>query len=415
MATIPQFKLLDAPIKTITTEESMKYLGEKFCTNGVARTNTSDLNTCLSRLARAPLKPHQKLEFLKLFCLPRFLTKFQGAMVCMKMLKEADRKVRYFVKRTLHLFSHVSNSVIHAPVREGGLGVLSFSQRIPIIMENRLEALEGVDHILDAAINLAGDWVRRIARMVDPTASTKAEVAAKNSAALNISFFGNGINQAGNNGGCSRYLTNPPPYWSSEDYISAIHLRFNLLPCKSMPTVPRDERRCRAGCFRGETLSHILQSCPATHWPRIQRHNFVAKRVAVGARKAGWTVLEEPHIRDDDRRLHKPDLLMRKDEQVIICDVAVHWEGPNPLTVAYEHKEATYSTSAFLRKVESLYPEMAIYVLPLVVGARGTWCHKNKGIIERVGLGARVVDDIIHTAMRGGWMAHRHFMRTIWR
>lgn len=262
---------------------------------------------------------------------------------------------------------------------------------------------------------MSGIWMRRISRMVDPTATTKAEVTAKNSSALENSFFGNGIAQAGNNAGCSRYLTSPPPYWSCEDYISAIQLRFNLLPSKSMPTVPRDERRCRAGCFRAETLSHILQSCPVTHWPRIRRDNFVAKRVADGARKQGWTVLEEPHIRDDEQRLHKPDLLMEKNDQVVICDVAVHWEGPNPLTVAYEHKEATYSTTALLSKLASTYPQKAIYVLPLVVGARGTWCHKNKGVVERVGLGVRVIDDIIHTAMRGSWMTHRDFMKMIWR
>lgn len=188
-----------------------QYLGERFRSTGAAKFTTSNLNTCLTRLARAPLKPYQKFEVLKLYCMPRFLSKFQGAMVTKKMLKEADRKVRNFVRKTLHLFSHISNAAIHATVKDGGLGVMSYSQRIPIIMRCRLESLEGVDHILDAAISLSGDWVRRIARLVDPGATTKAEVALKNSAALDVSFFGIGILQAGNNAGCNRYLTNPPP------------------------------------------------------------------------------------------------------------------------------------------------------------------------------------------------------------
>lgn len=115
-------------------------------------------------------------------------------MVTQKMLKEAERKMRYFVKRTLHLFFHISNAALHATVRDGGLGVLSFSQ---LPLSSYIKEQIGVDHILDAAINMSGVCVRRIARIAVPTATTKD--AAKNSAALETSFFGNGIAQAGKN------------------------------------------------------------------------------------------------------------------------------------------------------------------------------------------------------------------------
>lgn len=68
---------------------------------------------------------------------------------------------------------------------------------------------------------------------------SKEKISESNTNKLAESFSGNGINQVSNlvsnNIACSFYIDNAPIYWSGEDYIRAIHLRTNLLQCKSIP------------------------------------------------------------------------------------------------------------------------------------------------------------------------------------
>ena len=122
-------------------------------------------------------------------------------------------------------------------------------------------------------------------------------------------IHGNGIYQIQYHPGCSKYITQPPSCWSGEDYIRAILLRLNLLPCKGIPSNPPNERHCRTGCQKVESVSHILQNYPMTHWDRIKRHNYVVKRLINAAHKHRWKATLEPHIRGSDQILKKPDII----------------------------------------------------------------------------------------------------------
>lgn len=177
-------------------------------------------------------------------------------------------------------------------------------------------------------------------------------------------------------------IEQPPRFWSGEDFIRAIHLRHNLLPTKGIPSNPVAEKRCRAGCQKSESLSHVLQQCPLTHWHWIRRHNYVADRINKDAQRKGWTVTSEPHFRGSDGLLKKPDLLLEKDDKVIVCDVAVQWEGPRRLTVGYEEKVAHYSTAPLIECLRNKYQTKKLYLLPCIVGARGAWlfCPKFKNV-----------------------------------
>lgn len=106
---------------------------------------------------------------------------------------------------------------------------------------------------------------------------------------------------------------------------------------------------------------------------------------------------------------------MTKDDSLIITDVSVCWESPEPLNMAYAVKRAIYSTPTFLEKVEELYPGKEIKVLPLIVGARGGWCSDNQNIIQTIGATDAEVGDIIHTAIRGSCVIHKQFSREVWR
>lgn len=187
-----------------------------------------------------------------------------------------------------------------------------------------------------------------------------------------------------------------------------------MLPVKSIPSNPPSERMCRAGCMKRESLSHILQDCPKTHWPRLKRHDWVVKRVAAAAKKNGWRIEVEPRLRLPDGTLKKPDVLCEKGDNVIISDIAIHWEGPEPLNVQFLNKVTLYSSPMLISLLQARFPNKNIYVLPMVVGARGAWCSQNESLVKWLGIRQTTIRDIITTTLRGGWYIHRFFMSNVW-
>ncbi|KAK9719194.1 hypothetical protein QE152_g22800 [Popillia japonica] len=159
---------------------------------------------------------------------------------------------------------------------------------------------------------------------------------------LQESYSGNGLRQGSTSGVSGNWVRNPPNFWSGTDFINAVKLRGNLLPTKGIPSNPPHERRCRAGCNKTESLSHVLQGCPLTHWHRIRRHDRVAGRLRQISERNGWIVEEATRLRLADGSLRKPDLTMVRGDTIVVCDITIVWEGPNPLTMAYQQKVAYY-------------------------------------------------------------------------
>lgn len=71
----------------------------------------------------------------------------------------------------------------------------------------------------------------------------------------------------------------PPRYWSGWDYTRAIKLKCNMLPTLGIPSNPPAKRRCRGGCQKTESVSHVLQQCPVAHWKRINRHDRICNHI----------------------------------------------------------------------------------------------------------------------------------------
>lgn len=354
------------------------------------------------------------MHALKMHIIPRYIYVLQQPNIHKNVLKRSDRKIRWAVRHILHLPSHCHNSGIHAALKSGGLGVLSFLQSIPRILLNRTIKLRGSDRYIDAAMQEAQNN-GRLERLIERNCNTKLDTLKHNERELQLSFSGNGLAQTKNHPACSKILRQPPRYWNGEQYIRAVQLRLNLLPVRSNPTTPSHLRQCRNGCPQKETLCHILQHCSLVHDSRIKRPDHVVRRTAKEADRKGWNVQIEPRIRGSDGELLKPDLLIWNDSKLIVCDIGIAWEGPDPLSQSFATKVAKYSRPSFLESVSLRSEGRRIYVLPLIVGARGTWCSLNRHLMHHVGMSSKYIEDIIATTMRGGWQTHSAFMRAIWR
>ncbi|KAK9703897.1 hypothetical protein QE152_g29020 [Popillia japonica] len=376
-------------IPQLSPVDFFKYLGQRYNLSGQVRPSLELLKSQLARIEAAPLKPAQKASLVRDYLLPRLLSHLQSLRMTKKALKDADRRVRMSIRKVLHMNRTSPDAFIHAPIREGGLGIISLQVHVPAIMRARMTRLIATADPVTAAvltIPAVEKLYQKLLRWTEGNGgSTSTNIMKEWGRKLQESYSGNGLYQGNNSGISGSWVRNPPPFWSGGDYIKAVLLKGNLLPTKGIPSNPPHERMCRAGCRKTESLSHVLQGCPLTHWNRIRRHDRIVGRLRhlaehwnrirrhdriVGrlrhlAENKGWIVEEEQRLRLADGSLRKPDLILAKGDTVAVCDVTVAWEGPTPLDIAYNQKVAYYSQRLVLEEVQKLYPGRNAVVLAL--------------------------------------------------
>lgn len=139
---------------------------------------------------------------------------------------------------------------------------------------------------IDAAISAAKEWINRLNRVITGV-QNKYQLDRGCAAALGRSYYGKGPKQICNNQAASEFVRQPPPYWRASDHIKTLKLRYNCLPTKAVPNNPGQEKKCRADCNRGDSVSHILQKCLLGYSKRMERHNMVVRRIVQHATRKG--------------------------------------------------------------------------------------------------------------------------------
>lgn len=184
--------------------------------------------------------------------------------------------------------------------------------------------------------------------------------------------FSKGFERCADDAAGTSWLCCRPRGWFGHDFVRAIHLRAGNLPTQGLPYNAPQARKCRAGCQRVESVSHILQACPVTHAHRIQRHNEVVQKLAKHVRKKGWPVGVEPRMRHPDGQLFIPDLAIHlSDKPILICDVQVNWEGPRTLAESWQRKILVYDHPRFREVASKRWPGKTVQVSLFILGARG--------------------------------------------
>lgn len=159
----------------------------------------------------------------------------------------------------------------------------------------------------------------------------------------------------------------------------------------------------------------MLQGCPATHWPRIRRHNEIAKKLGNHCKLRGWEVASEPHIRHADGTLFKPDLVVVRGNEAIISDVQVCWEGDISLAEANERKRLVYDNHKFKEAFKKTYPDKTPIFHPITLGARGIWPRCNEAAAEILAIPTGLKASCVHSCLKWASSIHTHFGKTVWR
>lgn len=413
--TTPAFHIDRKPVRQLGPGDFFKYLGHKYSEMGLLAPTVDLFKTQLTRVRAAPLKPHQKVVIVKRYLLPRYIFSLQNLSITIKILKAFDRCLRITMRLILHLNRSCSDAFLHTSTKEGGLGFFSYRSNIPKILLKRLSGLgsNATDDALRSTLN--SDYMSGLFEKFSRwnLGGARNPISGADWAnCLERSYSGGGLLQGRGDGNSGFWVNDPPSCWSGKDYVNAVQLRGNLLPTRGIPSNPISERKCRAGCHRAESLSHVLQGCPATHWQRIRRHDRLVNTLKRHAVSRGWRAEVEPTFRGDDGIVKKPDLLFSKNDSIVICDVAIPWERPSDLSVAFSSKISTYSTLPFISKLQRIYPDKNITITALIISARGIWFRGNT-INKILGISRANIRGLISDAMNGSILIHRDFNRLV--
>jgi hypothetical protein len=120
--------------------DTFRYLSHSYGYDDVGKPNLFNLTAWLENVRRAPLKPDQMLLMIKTYVITR-LYGSQTPKVTSKVLREANRLMRKFVRATLNFNTHTPDALIHASVRDGGLEFTELRGAIPRILLGRMTKL----------------------------------------------------------------------------------------------------------------------------------------------------------------------------------------------------------------------------------------------------------------------------------
>lgn len=132
--TTSQFFIRGKPVQQLAVREMIEYLGSKFSPMGLSKCSIPNLRAQVERICRAPLKSLQKIQIIKFYLIPTYIHSLQSPQVHQQTRESADRAIKWVIKKALHLSVHVSDAFIYAPMKEGGLGIFSVKDKIPIIV-----------------------------------------------------------------------------------------------------------------------------------------------------------------------------------------------------------------------------------------------------------------------------------------
>ncbi|CAF1318595.1 unnamed protein product [Adineta steineri] len=289
----PKFTVKNKPIQLLGVDKFCRYLGVQFTPLGAVdpRVSVSELKSPLTSLAKAPLKPQQKVVILRTYLISRFIFAFTHTECYPKLMRQQDRLIRRWLKETLKLPPSVCSDFFYLPVKEGGLGIRKLYDIIGIAKIRLYSSFfRAGDECLRFLVETQGStmhsrWCNAMKLSDRPSAAdiNQSNVLLINESRIRLAETVHGsvstvfrespiTNQWLS--GCTRII-------KGRTYIKAIQMRTNTIPTRVSTTRGQNTNKaCRRCGLADETLIHILQSCPLTQGTRCRRHNDDCRKVS---------------------------------------------------------------------------------------------------------------------------------------
>lgn len=385
------FQIENNKIPFLKRSDEWRYLGVTFTPSGKTKFLPHlEVEPQLERLARAPLKPQQRLHALRTVLIARLYYKLALGNIMIGSLNKTDRIIRASVRKWLNLPKDVPIAFFHAPVDQGGLGIPAMRWQGPLLRFSKINTIciPSVENVVQADTFIANERDKARSRLQSGTSFLTSVELINNywSGRLHTSVDGAGLLEAKDVKQSHRWIKEPSKLLSGRDFLNCIKLRINALPVRSRTSRgrPAIDRRCRAGCQVPETLNHIVQQCFRTQSARIERHNSVVNFIARDLRNKGFNVKKEPHLATSVG-LRKPDIVATKQHLALVIDAQVVTDG-RPLIEAHRRKVAYYNTTEIKNIVQRQYAATNVDVLSVTLNWRGIWSGKSADQLIRHGI-----------------------------
>ncbi|GCC16572.1 hypothetical protein chiPu_0022439 [Chiloscyllium punctatum] len=417
------WKFNDSFIQCIEPGQTDKYLGAKIDPwIGVSMADwETQLANWISNLKSSFLKPSQKIEILKTYFIPRLFYYLTLSESSGNYLKKLDLTIKGAIKDILHLPHSITDGIIYAKVRDGGLAFTKLGVFIPISIMRKYERLhQSKDEILHASFRFMGESalekmktmsklkilesirkpdINREERESDSPRDDSNEVMEelsninyKSWRAMEVDKWialpcqGAGAHYYKNDTISNSWLKRMR-FMKTAKVINSILLRTNLFPTRASLSYGRsfNTKECRRCNITSETLAHISGWCPYVKNMRIKRHNRVVEELTKYVKKYGWMTFMEPRIKDNTGKLWIPDLIFKKDDQIVVVDVTVRGDFQiNSLEAAWEEKVNKYKH--LTGEIMDFTGRGKITFYGFVIGCRGKWLGRNDEFMKKLGI-----------------------------
>ncbi|CAF3635101.1 unnamed protein product [Adineta steineri] len=273
----PRFTVKNKSIQLLEVDKFCRYLGVQFTPLGAVdpRVSMSELNSALTSLAKAPLKPQQKVAMLRTYLIPRFIFAFTHTECYPKLIGQQDRLIRRWLKATLRLPTLVCTEFFYLSVREGGLRIGKFYDTIGIAKIRLYSSFfRAGDECLRFLVDTQGSamhsrWCNAMKLSDRPSAAdiNQSNVLLINESRIRLAetVHGSVSTVFRESSITNQWLSGYTRIMKGRAYIKAIQMRTNRIPTRVSTTRGQNTNKaCRRCDLAGETLIHILQTCSLT-------------------------------------------------------------------------------------------------------------------------------------------------------
>jgi len=388
-------------LAAIRHTDDIKYLGVQYTAIGRSVAKFPKLEEWLRRLKAAPLKPQQRVDFVRSTISSRLIHLLRLCRVTAKMLNALDRRIRTFVKGVLHLPPGTSTDFFYLPIEKGGLGLREFRSLIPAAKLKLIGSMKGSsDPVVVEAVGHE-HWLREerwCERMVSLT-GMKDETLRRRVERYISSHTGQTQSGFTLLPGQSRWLERGRGL-SGREYVVGCHLMSNTLPVRTRTFYGGPDRitTCRYCHNVPETTSHALQSCPKVRDAVTKRHNTILSMLRRFLTPNHDAVIREPWFRGPAGNMN-PDLVVKQGRMVYVVDLTVPYDS----SIGFMDGQASRKVDKYAVLVDLIkekYQAERVEILGLAIGARGLLTQRGWSVTQKLGLSHKQTSCLAMTALK---------------
>ena len=316
-------------MKTLKITEGYRYLGNTVSAGYTLGSTVTNVELGIAELSRAPLKPQQRLFILRTNLIPSLYHTAVLGRLYKKSLKFLDQITGAAVPSWLRLPHDTPLGYFHAHHGDGGLDIPPLLLTTPLLRTNRMARLVASKDPIGRAVAELPVFARERRRWSAPLTANGVNIRDRTGvrkaigAGLHMSVDGRGLSGSLGTGFVNQWMVSGTALMSGHGFVNCVRLKCNLPYTKARAAHGRPDKpiACDA-CRCRETLAQILQTCPRTHQPRVNRHDRVNKYLAEVLKRKGFSTRLEPAI-PTRAGIRYPDLVIWKDGTCVVVDTTI--------------------------------------------------------------------------------------------